>query len=108
MGELEAAQRHLTEALRRLESALARRLSAGGGGAGNGHAAAVGSPELSEIIAERNGLIDDVGELRHECERLQGALDEAVRDREQVRDAADGVARRLDTSIEELDRLLGD
>jgi chorismate mutase len=101
MGELEAAQRHLTEALRRLESALARRLSAGDG-AGNGHSGS------SEILSERNALAADVGELRHECERLQSALDEAMRDRDEVRHAADSVARRLDGSIEELDRMLGD
>lgn len=98
MGELEAAQRHLTEALRRLESALERRLATGGGPT-NGHA---GDPD------DRESLVADVGELRRECERLQSALDEAVRDRDAVRETADAVARRLDGSIDELDRLIGD
>ena len=91
MGELEAAQRHLTEALRRLESALARRLSRGGG-TGNGSAGP--------------GLAADVEALREECQRLNAALDEAMRERDMVREAAGAVVQRLDGSIDELDRLL--
>ncbi|MDX1541663.1 MAG: DUF4164 family protein [Geminicoccaceae bacterium] len=91
MGELEAAQRHLTEALRRLEGALARRLSRGGGTNGQ-HA----DP----------GIGGDVEALRDECQRLNAALDEALRERDVVRAAAGSVVQRLDGSIDELDRLL--
>ena len=102
MAELEAAQRHLTEALRRLESALARRLSA------TGPAGAVdpGGVEVQNLLAERNALADDVDALRRECERLYGAIDLAERERETARTAAHAVAQRLDGSIAELDRLL--
>lgn len=91
MGELEAAQRHLTEAVRRLESALTRRLSRNPGPT-NGPAS--GAP--------------DVDALRDECQRLNAALDHAMRERDEVREAADSVVRRLDGSIDELDRLLED
>lgn len=101
MGELEAAQRHLTESLRRLESALARRLSRGDRPV-NGHPGPEGG------AAERASLAADVDALRDECERLNVALDDAMRERDAVREVADTVVRRLDGSIEELDRLLED
>lgn len=98
MGDMEAAQRHLTEALRRLEGALARRLSrAAPSGNGSDHTGA--APP---------GFADDVAALREECQRLNSALDVAMRERDAVREAAGSVARRLDGSIEELDRLLED
>lgn len=90
MGELEAAQRHLTESLRRLESALARRLSRTAGTNGGS------DPRLA----------GDVQALREECQRLNAALDEALRERDVVRATADSLVRRLDGSIDELDRLL--
>ena len=93
MGELEAAQRHLTEALRRLENALALRL-------GRGSAAING-------VADP-GITSDVDALRDECRRLNAALDQAMRERDAVRETADAVVRRLDGSIDELDRLLED
>lgn len=100
MAELEAAQRHLTEALRRLESALARRLSAGG------PVPMVKNGEVRDLVNERNALADHADSLRQECERLHDALKVAEQEREVARSAADSVARRLDGSIAELDRLL--
>lgn len=90
MGDLEAAQRHLTEALGRLEGALTRRLS---------------RPTFSE--GDADPLVSgDMEAMRDECRRLNAALDEARRERDAVREAADAVVRRLDGSIDELDRLL--
>lgn len=77
MAELEAAERHLSAALERLQAALNRRISGGAPGAG---------------VA--SDLPDDVVALQEECQTL--------------REAAGHVSQRLDRSIHELDRLLGD
>jgi hypothetical protein len=77
MADLEAAERHLSAALERLQAALSRRTT-GGMPASN-----VGSD-----------LPDDVIALQEECQTL--------------REVAGHVSRRLDRSINELDRLLGD
>jgi hypothetical protein len=77
MAELEAAERHLSAALERLQAALNRRM------AGGGLAPQVGSD-----------LPDDVVALQEECQTL--------------REVASHVSQRLDRSIHELDRLLGD
>jgi hypothetical protein len=77
MAELEAAERHLSAALERLQTALNRRMS------GGGLAPHVGSD-----------LPDDVLALQEECQTL--------------REVASHVSQRLDRSIHELDRLLGD
>lgn len=95
MADLEAAQRHLTESLRRLEAALARRL-----------AQAPRSPANGGDAGRASALAEDVDALRHECERLSAALEIAEQERQAARAAADAVARRLDGSIAELDRLL--
>jgi hypothetical protein len=92
MGELETAQRHLTEALQRLESALGRRLSRAAGGNG----------QADPLVAA------DLEAMREECQRLNAALDEVARERDEVREAAQAVVRRLDGSIDDLDQLLGD
>ena len=91
MSELEAAQRHLNHALRRLEAALARRLSQPGAAAG-----------------ESGQLARDVEMLRNECARLSAALGEAERENRELREISTHVAQRLDQSISELDRLLED
>jgi hypothetical protein len=75
MAELEAAERHLSAALERLQAALNRRRS------GAGQAAVSDLPE--DVIA-----------LQEECQTL--------------REVAGHVSQRLDRSINELDRLLGD
>jgi hypothetical protein len=77
MAELEAAERHLSAALERLQAALKRRTS-GGGAISN-----VGSDLPGDVIA-----------LQEECQTL--------------REVASHVSQRLDRSIHELDRLLGD
>jgi len=76
MAELEAAERHLSAALERLQAALNRRRS--------GAAPASGAADLP----------DDVIALQEECQTL--------------REVAGHVSQRLDRSINELDRLLGD
>jgi hypothetical protein len=75
MAELEAAERHLSAALQRLQAALSRR--------GNLPAASVAGD-----------LPDDVVALQEECQTL--------------REVAGHVSQRLDRSIHELDRLLGE
>jgi len=97
MSQLETAQRHLSRALRRLEAALERKLSQ----SGNGSAA----PATSG--AEHAALNRDVALLRDQCDRLSVALNEAQHDNRTLREVNDQVARRLDSSIGELDRLLG-
>jgi predicted nucleic acid-binding Zn-ribbon protein len=101
MSQLEAAQQHLAEALRRLENALAHRLMQPGSGAPAEYQRA-----LAAITAERNDLARDVGMLRGECDRLSAALSEMQRDHRNLRDVTGHVAQRIDGSIAEIDRLL--
>jgi hypothetical protein len=75
MAELEAAERHLSAALERLQAALSRRRS-------------------GDAPAWNPDLPDDVIALQEECQTL--------------REVAGHVSQRLDRSIGELDRLLGD
>jgi chromosome segregation ATPase len=93
MAELEAAQRHLSNALQRLQTALEHR-----------------SPGATDVLAQAGGQRDDltrhVGVLRSECDRLSAALSEAQRDNENLRRVSIQVAKRLDSSIAEIDRLL--
>ena len=103
MSQLEAAQKRLAEALTRLENALARRLTQGGAGAPADYERA-----LAALTAERSDLARDVGMLREECDRLSTALSEMQRDHRNLRDVTGHVARRIDGSIAEIDRLLGE
>jgi hypothetical protein len=98
MSQLETAQRHLNRALRRLESALERRLVR----AGNGEAAPQGEGGGAHEDLNRN-----LAMLRDQCDRLSVALNEAQHDNRTLREVNGQVARRLDSSIAELDRLLG-
>lgn len=98
MSELDAAQRRLNEALRKLEAALSRRLSTAPG--------ADVERELRSVAAERDALARDVGVLRNECDRLSNALREAEEEKRSLQEVTDAVARRLDGSIGELDRML--
>jgi chromosome segregation ATPase len=93
MAELEAAQRHLSNALQRLQTALERRPS----GTMGVHA---------QAGERRDDLARHVGVLRSECDRLSAALSEAQRDNENLRRVSSQVAKRLDSSIAEIDRLL--
>jgi len=98
MAELHTAQRHLSDALKRLEAALTRRLSA----------APVSEYEraLDAVTAERDALARDVAVLRSECDRLSAALREAEEENQAIRETTDAVVRRLDGSIDEIDKLL--
>ena len=96
MSSLEAAQRRLEDALRRIEAAASRRATTDGGDGAPGTA----------FLAERNALVEGVGQLRGECERLNEALDAAQRDNEALRRLNEEVARRLDGTIDELQQLL--
>jgi hypothetical protein len=78
MAELEAAEQHLGVALERLQAALNRRLTR------------MGSAPLT---GEQVDLADEVIALRDECQTL--------------REVTGHVARRLDSSVDELDRLIG-
>ena len=61
---------------------------------------------FAKLTAERNDLARDVGALRSECDRLSAALSEMQRDQESLREVTGQVARRIDGSIAEIDRLL--
>lgn len=100
MSEMETAQLHLNQALRRLEAALARRLSQAGDG---GDA----SRRLARAQAERDAMVKDVAMLRSECDRLTAALGGTEHDNHELHRVTSQVAQRLDGSIAELDRLLG-
>jgi len=96
MAELETAQRRLSEALQRLQSALERRSTVSI------------SPDDDLLAgADRDDLARHVVLLRSECERLSAALSEAQRDSENLRRVSTQVARRLDGSIAEIDRMIG-
>lgn len=94
MAELGAAQRHVSEALQRLETALARRLS----GASNAG--------FEGTSAERDTLAHDVASLQNECDRLNAALHAVEEENRAMREITETVARRLDGPISELDRML--
>ncbi len=97
MSALDVAEQHLTEALSRLEHALAQRLAA----ADPDQVAAV-----AQLALERDTLHSDVKALSEECSRLSEALRAAEQDRDAARRMTGQVAARLDVSIDELDRLI--
>jgi hypothetical protein len=102
MSQLEAAQRHLTRALRRLEAALEHRVSQS-----PGDAAGPDPRVLADLTAERDQLAHNLGVLQDQCDRLSVALSEVQHDNRTLREVNGRVARRLDGSIAELDRLIG-
>ena len=102
MSQFETAQRHLTQALKRLEAALEDRITEPHGGSVGG-----GPGALGQIRAERDELARNLGVLREQCDRLSVALSEAQHDNRTLRELSGHVAQRLDGSIVELDRLLG-
>ena len=101
MSEFETAQQHLAEALRRLESAVAKRLMRPPPPVGTGDLRG-----LQQLTAERDDLARDVAVLRSECDRLSAALSEVQRDHRNLREVTSHVAQRIDGSIAEIDRLL--
>lgn len=99
MSDMETAQLHLNQALRRLEAALARRLSQ----SPNGEV----EQRLARLSSERDAMARDMAMLRSECDRLTAALGGAERTNDELHRVTTRVAERLDGSIAELDRLLG-
>ncbi len=97
MSALKIAEQHLNEALARLEHVMARRLAAA-----DPDQAAV----ITRLTDERDALNRDVDGLRAECERLSEALKTAEREQEAMRDATEQATARLDSSIEQLDRMI--
>ena len=97
MSALDVAEQHLTEALSRLEHALAQRIAA----ADPDQAAAV-----ARLAEERDTLGRANEALREERDRLRAALQAAEEDRDAARKMTHEVAARLDVSIDELDRLI--
>jgi chromosome segregation ATPase len=85
MSSLDAAERRLGRALERLEVALARG---------------------ARLEGDDPALASEVTALRGECVRLNQALDETRRERQQLRRIVDQVADRLDGTIAEIDELL--
>ncbi len=102
MSQLEAAQRHLTRALRRLEAVLEQRLSRA-----PGDSAGADPRALAQLGAERDQLARNLAALHEQHDRLSAALNETQHDNRALREVSGRVARRLDGSIGELDRLLG-
>ena len=102
MSQLEAAQRHLTQALRRLEVALEHRLSQAPAGPATSE-----SRSLAEVAGERDELARHLAVLHEQCDRLSVALSEAQHDSRTLREMNGRIGRRLEGSIAELDRLLG-
>jgi hypothetical protein len=102
MSQLEAAQRHLTRALKRLEAALEHRLTRSGAGP-----AASDLKAVADVTAERDELVRNLAVLHEQCDRLSVALNEAQHDNRTLREINGQIGRRLEGSIGELDRLLG-
>jgi hypothetical protein len=98
MSDMDIANQHLAQALRRFEAALARRLARAPNGAAE--------QTLARVGGERDDLARDVGALRAECDRLSAALSEAEETNQALRQVTHQVAERLDGSIAELDHLL--
>lgn len=107
MSTLDAAQKRLEDALRRVETALGQRPRGAGASAGpQQFDASAFERELAQLGAERDALAGDVDALRRECDRLSEALDAVQRDNAELRQINEQVARRLDGTIDELQRLL--
>jgi hypothetical protein len=102
MSQLEAAQRHLTRALKRLEAALEHRLAQPVTGPN-----ASDSGVFAKVKAERDELARNLAVLHEQCDRLSVALSEAQHDNRTLREMNGHIGQRLEGSIAELDRLLG-
>ena len=99
MSALKIAEQHLNDALSRLEQVMARRLAAA-----DPDQAAV----IDRLAGERDALVRDVEGLRAECERLGEALKQAEAEQDEMKTTTEQVASRLDSSIDEIDRMIGD
>jgi chromosome segregation ATPase len=105
MSSLDAAQRRLEDALKRVEAAVVRRPRAVAVADGSFDGSDL-EQALAQVGAERDALSEDVSRLRDECGRLNEALDAAHRDNTALRRVNEEVARRLDGTIDELQQLL--
>lgn len=99
MSALKIAEQHLNEALSRLEQVMTRRLAAA-----DPDQAAV----INRLTHERDALIRDVESLRAECERLGEMLQSVEREHSEMKETTGQVANRLDSSIDELGRMIGE
>lgn len=99
MSALKIAEQHLNQALSRLEQVMARRLAAA-----DPDQAAV----IDRLTSERDVLSKDVERLRAECERLREALGSMEREHDDIKETTGQVVNRLDSSIEDIDRMIGD
>ncbi|MEZ5932724.1 MAG: hypothetical protein R3F54_12335 [Alphaproteobacteria bacterium] len=63
---------------------------------------------IDRLTNERDALSEDVERLRAECERLSEALATLESEHDDVKRTTGQVATRLDSSIDELDRMIGD
>ena len=106
MSTLDAAQKRLEDALRRVETALGQRPRVADASGGPQFDVSAVERELAQLGAERDALAGDVDALRRECDRLSEALDAVQRDNAELRQINEQVARRLDGTIDELQRLL--
>ena len=70
------------------------------------HASGAPDETLARLGAERDDLARHVGVLRSECDRLSAALSQSEQVNDTLRRVSGQVAKRLDGSIAELDRLL--
>jgi hypothetical protein len=100
MSELETAHQHLARALKRLETAVARRLMRPPSAAGTNYRQGLERP------IEGDDLARDLDLLRSECDELSTALSDIQRDHRNLREVTSQVAQRIDGSIAEIDRLL--
>jgi chromosome segregation ATPase len=99
MSALDIAEHHLNEALTRLERVMARRLAA----ADPNQAAAI-----DRLTSERDAMLGEIESLKAECARLSDALETVEAERDALRKASGEAAARLDGSIKELDRMIGE
>ena len=82
----------------RLETVMAKRLAAA-----DPDQAAV----ITRLTEERDALLQDVSGLRQECEHLREVLATTEREHEAMRGVAEQAAVKLDSSIDEIDRMIG-
>lgn len=99
MAGLDDAERHLNDALERLEAALGKRLDQAG-------AYQVPVGPIGDLARERDALRRDVAALGAECERLKATVRAAEEENRALREAGAAVASRLDGSISQIDRIL--
>jgi chorismate mutase len=99
MSALKIAEHHLTEAVTRLEHALAERVA---------HAGPGQRVRIQKLTEERDALARDIAALRQECERLSGKLAAAEREQAVLRELTSGAVQQLDEQIAGINRMIGE